>query len=42
MAERQRSTVRKPATKFPKLRKKMQQQVLRPKVQFKPGSDKKK
>lgn len=41
MAHRQRTMVRKPATKFPKLRKKMQQQVLRPKVQFKPTSDKK-
>jgi hypothetical protein len=39
MAHRQRTMVRKPATKFPKLRKKMQQQALRQPVPLKQGKD---
>lgn len=39
MAHRQRTMVRKPATKFPKLRKKMQQQTLRQQVPLKQAKD---
>jgi|GEM_PF-1802004 len=35
MPHRQRTMVRRPAIKFPKLRKKMQQQVLRQQVPLK-------
>ena len=39
MAHRQRTMVRQPAIKFPKLRKKMQQQVLRQQMPLKQGKD---